>query len=132
MQERRLGNTFRQDFFEKNMNKDTLCTILKRLELWRYDDKKIRDALNSFSKSIASSSHPLVSDISMVTAFISGVCIETPWVKDDLEYFAFELHSMTTATGTFNGKEYNLKNLTDYLDFVFDRRQKVLRKVKGK
>lgn len=113
------------------MDRNTFSMVLKQLELWLAEDKKINQALFNFSKSIASSSHPLVSDISMTIAFISGVCLETPWIKDDLEYFAFELPSMITAIGTFNGKEYNLKNLTQYIDFVFDRRTKILRKVKS-
>ena len=41
-----------------------------------------------------------------------------PKLKEELEYFLWELPSMKDSEGTWNGKAFNLKDREQFIEFV--------------
>lgn len=100
------------------MNKETIKKILDKLDFWLNEDKKMQNALGEWIKVIAPKSYVPIIETSLAQSYINGVCQANPELQDDLEYYAYELPPMEKAKGTRNGKEYNLKNKDEYVDFI--------------
>lgn len=103
------------------MTKEKLLSILGRLDFWTKESEKWQSAMDNFCKTIAPSSYSPIIEDSFSQAFIDGVCLVCPELKEDLEYYAYELPGMDTADGKIKGKTYNLKNKDEYVQFVLDR-----------
>lgn len=101
-----------------NMTKEKIKNILDKLDFWMNEDKKLQNALGVWMKAMAPSSYVPIIETSLVQSFLSAISSATPDLKDDLEYYAYELSGMEKSEGLRNGKKYDLKNREEYIDFI--------------
>ncbi len=102
----------------KILDKEKIKDILGRIDFWMNEDKKIQNALNILIKLIAPSSYVPIIETSLTQSFIDGICFVNPELKEEFEYYAYELSGMEKAEGNRDGKKYNLKNIDEYIDFI--------------
>lgn len=100
------------------LTKQLLTTILDRLDYWLEIDRKTQKAMDDYCSVVAPSSYSPILERSAAIGFIEGVVECLPEIKEELSYYAYELPSMKTATGTIGKKKFNLKNRDEYIDFI--------------
>lgn len=99
-----------------------LHNILDRLDYWIKESDKWQKATDDYVKVIAPSSYMPIIEDRYVQAFIDGVCQLKPELKEDLEYYTYDVSRMKKCIGTIRYKVYNLKNKDEYVQFVLDRK----------
>lgn len=100
------------------MTKDQLSHILDRIDYWRERDDRIQKLYNDFNETFAESSYPPIIEHRATTAFIDALTVTNPKLKESLEYYAYELPNMDKVEGEMNGKTYNLKDRSEFVDFT--------------
>ena len=100
------------------MTKEQLHHILDRLDFWMAQSKKWQEAVNQLCKTISPSSFSPIVEDSFVQSFIDGVSQNNKELKEDLEYYAYELSTMDSAQGECKGQKYNLKNREEFVEFI--------------
>ena len=90
---------------------DRLDFYITKSELWQ---KGFDDLSNIISPS---SYAPIIEDC-MIMAFIDGVASRSPELKEDLEYYAYEVPTMKTAMIEYKGKKYDAKKRKEFVKYL--------------
>lgn len=98
--------------------------ILKEaVRLDKLDDteQELFDKLFDF---LAPSSFPPIIDSKRVESFVSGVEVSFPGIREDIEYYLYEVPSMKSnkVICEKDGKKYNAKKVDEYAQFIVDTR----------
>jgi hypothetical protein len=101
------------------MTSKELSNILDGLDFWIGIAEGWQKVFNELNEVIAPTSYkPIIVD-TYVQAFIDGVCLTEPDLREDLAYYSYELPGMKESIATDRlGKEYNLKNRKDFIKFT--------------
>lgn len=107
------------------MTKKVLKKIFDRLDFCLKLDRNTQKSFEKFCRTVAPDSYTPIIARGSADGFIEGVCSsrDTEWLKEHLSYYAYELQSMEEAEGKDpQGKKYNLKKKSEYIDFVLSAR----------
>lgn len=86
----------------------------------RHDN--IDKAFKAFQDIVAPDSYPLVLENHALQSFIDGLNIVFKDVTDDICYYLYEATMMKECTCEYKGKQYNAKDLDEYIQFLLDYR----------
>lgn len=102
------------------MKKSDLQQIFKRAKEFIDEDEKVQKSLDNFVKTVADNAYSPILEYTQYQAYRTAV--DDIWgIGDDLDYYFFETFRMKEAICTTkDGKEYNAKNLDEYIDFILE------------
>jgi len=107
------------------MNKETLNRILNRIDELLLRDDKQQKAMEVFTEAFACDSYAPILEDNPITYYIEGITEFEPDLKDDLEYYAWEIPTMQDPNGSIQTdgkiKKYNFNNRAEFIDFVLTR-----------
>ena len=94
--------------------------ILDRLRFWNEKDKKWQSAMNDFCSVIAPAEYPPMINSCYTQGFIDGFCGDNKSLKNDLEYWIYEVPMMNgEATVELpDGRKWNFKNEGEVIDYL--------------
>lgn len=100
--------------------------ILKAAERLDKLDEKEQALFDKLVEFMAPSSYAPILESRRVGSFISGVEMAFPDIRDDIEYFLYDVPGMKSVKiicETADGKKYNAKNIDEYAQFMVDTRK---------
>ena len=109
------------------MKKETLKRIFDRLETEYQRDKELDKAVKSLLNILSPSQYPLFIENSHFTGMLKGIEILNEDLHNDIYYYFYEVKDWDikeVIVTDKNGKEYNAKNLDEYIDFIINNNKK--------
>jgi hypothetical protein len=104
------------------MNKKQLKKIFKRAEKLIKEDAKVQKSFDNFVQAIAPNGYSPLLEYTQYQAYRTAVD-DIFGIGDDLSYYFFEVLSDRKGSylcRTSDGKEYDAKNLDEYIDFILE------------
>jgi len=100
------------------MTKQELNHILDRLDYWRSIDKKMQKAMDDFVTATSEGSYAPIYTTTRHEAYLDAISVTYPWLREDLEYYLYDISISKGLSGKIKDKVYNFDNRDEYVDFV--------------
>ena len=95
-----------------------LNAILDRLDYWLAYERKWQETFTALHEVVSPSSYPPIVECNFAEAFIDGVALAIPTLKEELEYYAYEMPKNGAATIIYDEKTYNAKNRKEFVEYL--------------
>ena len=92
--------------------------LLDELDHWIAESDKWQDAFDELNKVIAPSCHAPIIEDRYVGAFMDGLTIMHPELKEELEYYIYETPFLKEAKITYKGVNYNAKKRDEFVKYI--------------
>ena len=92
--------------------------LLDQLDIEIAKSNKWQEAFDNLSKVIIPSSYAPIIENGYPQSFIDGVASRSPELKEDLEYYTYEVPTMKTAIIEYKGKKYDAKKRKQFVKYL--------------
>ena len=101
------------------MKKETLKIIFKKLEVEYKKEKEINKVFKKLMELLCDGQYANFITESKFSGILAGIKILNADLEDDISYYFYEAKDMEECIcKDKNGKEYDAKNLDEYIDFI--------------